>query len=448
MIRKLLKFVNIQSELDDIDQIHQSITNGVSFRGTNLWILVFAIIIASVGLNMNSTAVIIGAMLISPLMGPINGIGYSIATYDFPLLRRAIKNFLFAVGASLVASTVYFSITPLSTAHSELLARTSPTIYDVLIALFGGLAGIVAISSKHKGNVIPGVAIATALMPPLCTAGYGLATAQFSYFFGAFYLFTINSVFIAISSILFSQFLNFPIRTIVEPEEKSRVHRWLTLVITITIIPSIYFGYLLVQKEHFTERANKFVVTVSAMEGSYLLKSEINPNRNSIRLIYGGMNLSDRGKLIITQKAKEYELDQANLVLEQGFSINNLEAETGQKDRQLTAEISRLSRELQNAIEEKSKLENDTKMGKNMLLEIKTMYPQVAALIYSHSTRFSTASSADSTAVVLAVLSTTAPHLKNDDKRKIEAWMRQRLGRDEVDIFYQKEDERSISKKH
>jgi uncharacterized hydrophobic protein (TIGR00271 family) len=164
--RKIIQALNLQPELDDYERIHETIQKDVVFKGTNLWILVFAILVASVGLNMNSTAVIIGAMLISPLMGPINGMGYSIATYNFDLLRKSIKNFSFAVIASLIASTLYFTISPISTAHSELLARTSPTIYDVLIALFGGLAGIVAISSKNKGNVIPGVAIATALMPP------------------------------------------------------------------------------------------------------------------------------------------------------------------------------------------------------------------------------------------------------------------------------------------
>src|SRR5690606_38047795 len=144
--------------------------------GTNLWILIFAILIACVGLNVNSTAVIIGAMLISPLMGPILGMGYGLATYDFNLFRKSLINFGFAVASGLVASTLYFMVTPSGEAHSELLARTQPNIYDVIIALAGGLAGIVAISSKQKGNVIPGVAIATALMPPLCTAGYGLAT--------------------------------------------------------------------------------------------------------------------------------------------------------------------------------------------------------------------------------------------------------------------------------
>ncbi|HPB85618.1 MAG TPA: DUF389 domain-containing protein, partial [Paludibacteraceae bacterium] len=162
--------------MESFDSIHAEIEKGIVFKGTNLWILMCAILVASVGLNMNSTAVIIGAMLISPLMGPINGMGYSIATYDMNMLKQAVRNFSFAVIVSLLTSTFYFLITPVSTAHSELLARTSPTIYDVLIAFFGGLAGILAISSKLKGNVIPGVAIATALMPPLCTAGYGLAT--------------------------------------------------------------------------------------------------------------------------------------------------------------------------------------------------------------------------------------------------------------------------------
>jgi uncharacterized hydrophobic protein (TIGR00271 family) len=189
-IQKILSYINLESDLDSFEKIHETFEKEIIFKGSNLWILIFAIIVASVGLNMNSTAVVIGAMLISPLMGPINGMGYSIATYNFPLFRTAVKNFSFAVIASLIASTTYFAISPISTAHSELLARTSPTIYDVIIALFGGLAGIVAISSKHKGNVIPGVAIATALMPPLCTAGYGLATGQFTYFFGAIYLFT------------------------------------------------------------------------------------------------------------------------------------------------------------------------------------------------------------------------------------------------------------------
>jgi uncharacterized hydrophobic protein (TIGR00271 family) len=168
----------LNAEKEELQTVITNIDNGVVFRGTNLWVLIFAIFVASLGLNVNSTAVIIGAMLISPLMGPIMGIGLGIGINDVPLLRKAIYNFLIATGVALTTSTIFFLLSPLNEAHSEILARTSPTIYDVLIALFGGFAGIIATSSKQKGNVIPGVAIATALMPPLCTAGYGLATLQ------------------------------------------------------------------------------------------------------------------------------------------------------------------------------------------------------------------------------------------------------------------------------
>jgi uncharacterized hydrophobic protein (TIGR00271 family) len=277
LFRKILHYLSLESEVDDYEKIHETIQRDVVFKGTNLWILMFAIIIASVGLNMNSTAVIIGAMLISPLMGPINGMGYSIATYNFHLFRFSVKNFTFAVIASLTASTLYFALTPISTAHSELLARTSPTIYDVLIALFGGLAGIVAITSRFKGNVIPGVAIATALMPPLCTAGYGLATGQFNFFFGAMYLFTINTVFIAISSVLISQILKFPIRTIVDDDQKKKVNRTVSIVIAIVLIPSIFLGYNPIMNEKFNESAVRYINSVSFYVGNYLLKHEIFP---------------------------------------------------------------------------------------------------------------------------------------------------------------------------
>ena len=182
------------------EEIIQNISRGVTFYGANLWILVFAVFIASLGLNVNSTAVVIGAMLISPLMGPIVGMGLSVGTNDSRLLSRSLKNYLLATTISVITATIYFLLTPLTEAQSELLARTSPTLYDVLIALCGGAAGILAISVGEKGNVIPGVAIATALMPPLCTAGYGLAMGNFSFFFGAFYLYFINTVFIALST--------------------------------------------------------------------------------------------------------------------------------------------------------------------------------------------------------------------------------------------------------
>lgn len=436
--KKLLSFFRIQSELDNAENIHTSIIQSISFRGTNLWILVFAIVIASVGLNINSTAVIIGAMLISPLMGPINGMGYSIATYDFPLFRRALKNFAFAVTASLTASTIYFSITPLSAAHSELLARTSPSIYDVIIALIGGLAGIVAISSKHKGNVITGVAIATALMPPLCTAGYGLATAQFQYFFGAFYLFTINTVFIGLSSVLFSQFLNFPIRIAVEEKEKQKVHRWMTAIIVITIIPSLYFGYQLVKKEHFTLRANKLVAAVSAIDGNYLLKYDIDPAHNGITLTYAGTSLRDSTKSTIRQKAGEYDLAGTALLFEQGFSMSEISHDITQVDQNLRAEISRLTIALRKDREDQAARARLTTQTRKVLDELKVLYPQVTALSIGNAVKYKTLATSDSITVSIVVISVRRPYLRSMDKKKIKAWLNQRLG-SQPDIYYGEE---------
>lgn len=428
MRRHIFRFLDLTSDLDGFDQIHTSIKNGIIFKGTNLWILIFAIIIASVGLNTNSTAVIIGAMLISPLMGPINGMGYSIATYDFELFRRAIKNFGFAVGASLVASTLYFSISPLSRAHSELLARTSPTIYDVLIALFGGLAGIVAISSRHKGNVIAGVAIATALMPPLCTAGYGLATLQFSYFFGAFYLFIINTVFIGISSVLFSQVLNFPIRTIVEPNKKRQVNRIISLVIAITLIPSLYFGYLLIQKEQFTERANKFVNLIAVMNGSYLLKHEIYPAEKTVKLVYAGMNLSETEQKEIHELAEANEIPSSRLIFEQAISFSEVNADITEIDNNLRAELSRLSLLLQANQNRIDSLQARSRVGKQLLPEIQSFYPEIQSITFSEATEYS---ARDSVNFTLVLITSSAP-FKRSDKTKIWNWIKNRISADSV----------------
>ena len=217
----LFDHFKLNTEKEDYQTVIGNIEKDVVFKGTNLWLLVFAIFIASLGLNVNSTAVIIGAMLVSPLMGPIMGLGLGMAINDLALLKKSLFNYLLAAGVGLATSTIYFLLSPLDEAHSEILARTSPNIYDVLIALFGGFAGILATSSKQKGNVIPGVAIATALMPPLCTAGFGLATLNIDFFFGAFYLFLINTVFIALATLVTTRFLNFPYKHLPEKEGRA-----------------------------------------------------------------------------------------------------------------------------------------------------------------------------------------------------------------------------------
>lgn len=214
-VRAALAFrFNLNADQHGFDDIDQSIRDGIEIRGTNLWVLMLAIFIASIGLDVNSTAVIIGAMLISPLMGPIMAIGYGAGINDYELIKKALGNLLVCILIGLFTSTLYFLISPLSTAQSELLARTTPTIWDVLIALFGGLAGIIASTRKEKTNIIPGVAIATALMPPLCTAGYGIANGSMDIFFGAFFLFLINCIFIAFATLLLVSYIDPPINAL------------------------------------------------------------------------------------------------------------------------------------------------------------------------------------------------------------------------------------------
>jgi len=434
LIIKILGYFKLQGELEDFNKIHETVEKDIIFKGTNLWILVFAIIVASVGLNMNSTAVIIGAMLISPLMGPINGIGYSLATYNFPLFRRALKNLTFAVGTSLAASTAYFALSPVSTAHSELLARTSPTIYDVLIALFGGLAGIVAISSRQKGNVIPGVAIATALMPPLCTAGYGLATGQFIYLFGALYLFTINTVFIAISSLIICQILKFPIRTIVDKAQKVTVTRWTSFIILLTIIPSIYFGYGLVQKEKFMENGKRFVEEVSVIEGNYLLRHELHPNRKSIKLVYVGNALTDDRKNEIKEITKDFNLEDAELIIDQGFSLTDLGIDNNETDN-LKSEINRLNLLLTAKDRNLDSLDSRNYIGRQLLTEINSIYSQITSCSYSESLTFNDETS-DTTKVAIIILGTKSA-IKNQDKEKISQWLKLRLNTEAIKTYFE-----------
>ncbi len=435
LAHKFLNYINLESEVDDFRKIHDVIERDLVFKGTNLWILVFAIIVASVGLNMNSTAVIIGAMLISPLMGPINGMGYSIATYNFPLFRKALKNFSFAVAASLLASTAYFAMSPISTAHSELLARTSPTIYDVLIAFFGGLAGIVATSSKQKGNVIPGVAIATALMPPLCTSGYGLATGQFEYFFGAIYLFTINTVFIAISSVVVSQILKFPITTLVDNAQKVRVNRWISVIISLVLIPSIYFGYKLVQQERFNENASRYIDNVSLVEGNFLLKYEIKPNLKRIKLVYGGSTLTEVQKETIRNKAANFSIEDAEIDFQQGLSFDALTTHSSEVDN-LRFEVNRLNLMLQEANSILDSINEKKYVGKALLSEIKILHPEVIYCSYSDAYLFGdTLPEPEKNALVIFKLS--GNKFSDSDRERVHRWLMARLNTEKVKVFYE-----------
>lgn len=267
------------------ETIDGSLRNGAVFQGTSLWLLIFAIIIASVGLNVNSTAVIIGAMLISPLMGPIMGVGYGAAVADFRLVRLAVTNLAIAGALSIATSAAYFWLTPLSAAHSELLARTSPSIWDVLIALAGGLAGIIGSTRREKSNVIPGVAIATALMPPLCTAGYGIATGNLAYFSGAFYLFVINSVYIAAATFVMVRVMRLPEVAHADALTSRRAHRWIAALVITTAVPSLFLAQRLVAEEVFATKAAAFLaVAIPPQGGTFPIAHVFDAASNAIRV--------------------------------------------------------------------------------------------------------------------------------------------------------------------
>lgn len=299
----------------------REISKGVEFKGTNLWILIFAIFIASIGLNVNSTPVVIGAMLISPLMGPIMGIGLGAGINDFDLIKKALRNLAIAVAISVLTSALYFWITPLHEAQSELLARTYPTLWDVLIAFFGGLAGIVVGSRKEKSNAIPGVAIATALMPPLCTAGYGLANLNWIYFVGAFYLFFINSVFITVATFLIVRFLKYPRKQFEDPGMEARVKRYISFFVIITIIPSVYLAYHLVQRTLFEQNARYYISTAFDFDDTEVILQDFNynPKESKIEVTLYGKPLNEDQVETLKKQLPVFKLESTDLVIHQGY---------------------------------------------------------------------------------------------------------------------------------
>ncbi len=315
---------NLEEDKANESEIIEAIKKGVEFRGINLWVLIFATFIASIGLNVNSTAVIIGAMLISPLMGPIMGIGLGIGINDFDLIKRAYKNLAIATVIGVATSTIYFLISPISDAQSELLARTTPTIWDVMIALFGGLAGIVATTRKSISNVIPGVAIATALMPPLCTAGFGLATGNFYFFFGAFYLYFINSVFISLSSFIIVRFLKFQKKTLLDSSREKRVRKYILIVVTITVIPSIVMAYNIVTRSLVEKKIQQFVNNELTFDNAQLISKNFKKvdDKNVLEIFLLGEVISNDVISNVKNKLKNYGLADIELKVKQGVGDN------------------------------------------------------------------------------------------------------------------------------
>lgn len=424
-MKNIFEYFKLDYEKEDHEIVIDSITKGVVFKGTNLWILVFAIFIASLGLNINSSAVIIGAMLISPLMGPIMGIGLGAGVNDLALIKKAFKNFFYATIVSLITSTVFFSVTPINDAYSEILARTTPNVYDVLIAFFGGLAGIVATSSKLKGNVIPGVAIATALMPPLCTAGFGIATLNPVYFFGALYLFIINTVFIALATFATVRLLKFPYKHLPDERAESRSKKFIIVIVIITITPSIYFAYDVVKSDRFTKKANKFIEMEAAFPGNYLLKKNIDAASNSIGLVYGGNEIEKEDIDKLKSRLPVYGLNDTKLEVKQGFAYLN-------QERKLTE-----TKLVDNALAEKQKLldeyrqkadsvKEDSVKNVDLIKETKALYPDLKNISVSPVFSAEDFVKSDSlTAVYLQFEKVPS----NNERAKLQSWLETKLGK-------------------
>lgn len=429
---RLLDHFRLDKEKEDYNTVIENVTKGVPFRGTNLWILVFAIFIASLGLNVNSTAVIIGAMLISPIMGPIMGMGLGMAINDLALFKKAFSNYLFAAAVGLATSAVYFLLTPINEAHSEILARTSPNIYDVLIALFGGFAGILATSTKQKGNVIPGVAIATALMPPLCTAGYGLATLKFTFFFGALYLFLINTVFIALATLVMVRYLKFPFKHLPDAKAEKRAKRIVWAIVIVTLLPSIYFGYDIVQQQRFNERANRFIENEAIFPNDYLLKKNIDPKEKTITLTFGGEFIDSSKITTIRNKLPQYDLEGVKLEIRQGFAYLNEEEEMSADDG-MNAALQEKEIQLRNLSARLDSINQPKTQGDKIFKELKVQYPSVSSLVFEPVTVNSDSLQTDKWMAVVV----SSKKLTATEKEKMEAWMKVRVGISELNIYFE-----------
>ena len=441
ILSKIKAHFTVMQDMEDEKEIVAQITSGVSFRGANLWVLIFAIFIASLGLNVNSTAVIIGAMLISPLMGPIIGMGLAIGINDFQLLRRAAKNFAIATVISILTATVYFLITPLGEAQSELLARTSPTIYDVLIATFGGAAGILALCTKGKGNVIPGVAIATALMPPLCTAGFGLASGHLLYFLGAFYLFFINTVFISLSTYLGVRLMRFHRKEFQTASAARKSRRAVMAIAILTIIPSLLMTVGIVRRSISDNNVNRFIKTELSQSGTQVISSDLDRDNQILNIVAVGREINDSTIRVAQKNLVHYSLADIKLNIIQGEKSDSA-MRLGKKLSQITTsreeekqkmvEMSAKLSETSNRLEQYTRLEQLTP---DVMAEMRNLFPQVNALSLSKVAQ----SRRDTTATmhfVAAIISLNPKaRLTPADRQRIHDWLQTRVKADSLVVY-------------
>ena len=423
-IRRLL---SLRNDKAPEEETIASIKASVEFRGANLWILIFAIFVASLGLNTNSAAVIIGAMLISPLMGPIMGMGLGVGINDFELLKRAFRSF--------ATATFYFAITPIDEAQSELLARTSPTIYDVLIALFGGLAGIVALCStgQRGGNVIPGVAIATAIMPPLCTTGFGIATGNWIYAAGAFYLYLINSIFISLATFIGVNIFDFKKKVFVDKQREKRVKHIIVTIAVLTMLPSTLLTYMLVRENFFTSKANNFVAQVVTSEQTQVIAKEVDYHTKEIRLVTIGEEIPEKELTRMKSQMENFGLEDAKLSIVQGTKnlsaselktmLNDPASRQADKNAQLLANEQQRADKLQKELDVYKKTELQ---AQSISAEMATLFPEAARVSIARTFSYAVSDSLQKDSLTLVSL-TLKKKLNTETREKMEEWLKTRL---------------------
>ena len=439
----ILNYFSLSGQLVSQQEAEANIREGVSFKGTNILILILAILIASLGLNTNSTAVIIGAMLISPLMGPIIGIGLGVGIHDFELLKRCLRNLLMAAGFSVIAATLYFLISPVNEQHSELLARTSPTIYDVLIAFVGGGAGIIALGSTNKGNVIPGVAIATALMPPLCTAGYGLATWQLNYFFGASYLFIINSIYIAFATFIGVKLMKYHGVSNADSVRATRVRRIVYVLAILTMLPSIYLTYGMLRQNKFVVNADNFIHNECVFPDTQVLnrKAYIENGKKYLSLTLIGRTLPiDSLREALLPKMKFYGLQGTDLIFIQGANPDKTPSKGTDVYSPSVDDIYRLAQATISRQQVRiDSLENIIDMSRNALdegpelaPEVKVLFPSVSSIGIASTVMTNPATQSNDTTTVALIK--VKHRFKKEEREKLSEYLQARLKISEINI--------------
>ncbi len=439
---------NIRKNTDK-DFTRQTILENIPFRGHTAWLLIFSIMVASVGLNANSTPVVIGAMLISPLMGPIMGAGFSIGTNDIETFRKSAINFLVMVTLSIITSFIYFKISPFDTASSELLARKSPTFFDVMIAFFGGLAGIVALTKKGFFNVISGVAIATALMPPLCTAGFGLATSQYDFFTGAMYLLLINSFYISLATFIVIKYLRFPVARYLNSAKRRRISRFIYVLAFLVMIPSILSFVDMYNQEVFKRTANDFIKKEIKYEGTQVIKTNIDPFKKNIDLYLIGEMVPEPVIKAWQSKLKDYDLKEVKMnvyqsadkssEIEQNISekvkeqiLEKLFKENKQLLESKKEQINRLTQEV-NKLQQKLKKEQIP--FAQISKEMKMIFPAIKEVSFG-KTLYTDFKKTDTLPVFMIRWNHRLPYrTKRKEINKLQKWLKSRAQLDTLKII-------------